>query len=207
MRGEAWAAHRPAETLPGTPTRPSSGTHPPPVTKPKVPLVWGALPQIPMRSGQFPLLCLREMAHCGVGVGPPHLGDWSQLVPQPLCLASLPTFRPGQRTRRPRFCSQVCSRPAGPLGRVSLWREGPAASAADMGRPGRSQARRRDRKRSPAGVWLQQATLHLEKVPAALPPWSFCWNPGDSPLLRPPPPPSSRSLPPALRQTPHWGRQ
>lgn len=29
VRGEAWAAHWPAETLPGTPTRPSSGTHPP----------------------------------------------------------------------------------------------------------------------------------------------------------------------------------
>ena len=170
------AARQPAETLPGTPARPSSGTRPLPVTKPKVPLVWGALPQSPMHSGQFPLLCLRGMARCGVGVGPPHLGDWSQLVPQPLCPASLPTVGPGQRTRRPRFCSQVCSRPAGPLRRVPLWREGPAASAADMGHPGRSQAHRQDGQRSPAGVWLQQAALHLEKVPAALPPWNFCWN-------------------------------
>lgn len=68
-------------------------------------------------------------------MGPPRLGDWSQLVPQPLCPASLPTIGPGQRKRRPRLCSQVCSRPAGPLGRVPLWREGSAASTADMGRP------------------------------------------------------------------------
>ena len=70
-----------------------------------------------------------------MGVGPPRLGDWSQLVPQPLCPASLPTVGPGQRNRWPGLCSQVCSRPTGPLGRVPLWREGSAASTADMGRP------------------------------------------------------------------------
>ena len=70
-----------------------------------------------------------------MGVGPPRLRDWSQLVPQPLCPASLPTVGPGQRNRWPGLCSQVCSRPTGPLGRVPLWREGSAASTADMGHP------------------------------------------------------------------------
>lgn len=203
VRGEAWAAHWPAETPAGghPPGLPLGFIHPLWVTKPKVPLVWGHCRRFPCFRAVF--LCSREMTHCGVGVGPHQEtgASWSlSLCAQHPFPRSGPAREAGGLASAPRSAS-----PAGPLGRVSLWREGPAASA-DMGRPGHSQARRRDGKRSPAGVWLQQAALHLEKVPAALPPWSFCWNLGDSPLLRPPPPPSSRS-PAVLRQTPHWGRQ